>query len=166
VKDLVHDTFIRAYERAGTYQSAEELGPVREGKRTRRWLGSIATRLFLDLREARIRDRAARSMEWYDLVGEQYRRGRVAAEVEAGADPESEGRRALARRALAALEERDRYIVLLSLDWYDRTRKLPFRVPSDVVDGICEKYQITIAYYRQIRYRAMKQLTLCLTAAA
>src|SRR5438309_11705823 len=60
VQDLVQDTFVRAYERAGTHQSHAELGPAREAKKTLRWLNRIGTRLFLDLREKQIKERAAR----------------------------------------------------------------------------------------------------------
>ncbi|MCW2901491.1 MAG: polymerase, sigma-24 subunit, subfamily [Streptosporangiaceae bacterium] len=165
-QDLLQDTFVRAFERANTYVPNEGIGPLRERNLTMRWLAQIATRLFLDIREAQIRERETRSQEWYDRRGEEERTLSVhASEKEDGENlsAATEARRKLACSALAALIERDRHIVLVSLDWYDRTKARPFRVPPDVIIAVCEKFQITTDYYRQIRGRAMKQLSGCLT---
>lgn len=168
VRDLIQDTFVRAFDRADTYVPNEGIGPLRQRMRTTRWLVRIASRLFLDIRESQAREQELRLGEWYDRLAEEARTLSAHASEMDGEHPsaESQARCKLARDALADLLERDRYIVLVSLDWYDRRRVQPFQVPPDVIEAICEKYQITANYYRQIRVRAMKHLTGRLTKAA
>ncbi|MFW5738803.1 MAG: RNA polymerase sigma factor [Myxococcota bacterium] len=47
-EDLVQDTFRRAFERAHTYDPADAIEPESQSRRSRAWMGRIASRLITD----------------------------------------------------------------------------------------------------------------------
>ena len=148
--DLLQDTFLRAFERAGNFKP-RGLAADHAQRRVRAWLASIADRL---IKEKWPRDRQGfvrltqLTQECWQAMGSQEQ-------------PESEGP-ARVRQALSELAPRDRDIILIYMHWYDPELKQQ-RVPPSIVKQICAHYQVTKENFRQIVSRTLKRLEAVLT---
>lgn len=147
-KDLVQDTFIRAYQRAGTFNADGIKDPARLNFRTQAWLGRIARRLFLDM-----------------LRGRDGLREVQLDENDPGPEPEPEPTqssvtstsRQLLDEAIDTLSEREQ-IVLRTTYQYCEPGKKNQHLPHDVVEDLAKTLQTTPENLRQIKRRALRKL--------
>lgn len=73
--------------------------------------------------------------------------------------PEKLIQKNLLEAALANLSEREKYILMAYMQYFDSTQPLK-HLPDDVLNGICIKFTIKPDNVRQIKGRAMKKLKL------
>lgn len=151
-EDLVGDTFIRVYERAGRFRPSESSDPDQRRGRVRAWLVTIATRLLYSsfrakkgAREAQLTDE-----EWAQLDEDTCGR--------ASAEPEPLEHR-LVREAFEQLNDKQKLVVEATLDSFkvDPGRKQQ-RLSNEDSQALAEKLGTTPEDVRQTRKRAYKKM--------
>lgn len=150
VEDLVADTFLRARDKASTYDAHGINDPDRLRALTRGWLGRIAINLAND----RIRGRS-KPKEF--LVDESFWLKRL---EEAAPAPEEEPpspRVAAASDAFAQLAEREREVLRVTAEHYGPDGK-PHSMPPEALDALADTLGLTRASVRQLRKRAREKL--------
>ncbi len=185
VDDLVIMTFQRAFKRADSYNSDGIVDPEHSRARTFRWLTTIAKNLMRDwLRSSsehhppaltsiakpdrQIEGQFARAAE--EAKPRRYARlpddavekihDPTAIQKFIGNDDESpltispEGK--CLQEALATLAEREREILLLSAQYSIDGKQL--RLPPDVLNGLCARWETTKMNVRKIRMRARNKV--------
>jgi RNA polymerase sigma factor (sigma-70 family) len=145
-KDLVQDTFIRAYQRAGTFNADGIKDPDRLKLRTQAWLGRVARRLFLDV-----------------LRGRDGLREVQLDENDPGPEPEptqssvTSTSRQLLDEAIETLSEREQIVLRTTYQYYEPGKKNQ-HLPHDVVEDLAKSLQTTPENLRQIKRRALRKL--------
>lgn len=142
VDDLVHDTLVRAYERAITYD-AQQSTPDDSRRRARAWLGGIAANLF--------RSALRRTPSYAGLES-----------VEEMAAPEPDGsppspRKQALDEALASLSEREQAVLRVTF-LHARPGEGHQRLPNAVSTALADELGISPAGVRKIRQRALSKL--------
>ena len=143
VDDIVHDTLVRAFERAVTYDSAES-DPDSSRRRARAWLGGIAANLF--------RSALRRTPDFATLES-----------VDEAAEPESEGHRAPTPReqaldeALASLSERERTVLRVTF-LHVRPGAEHQRLSNAVSKALADELGVSSAGVRKMRERALRKV--------
>ncbi len=154
VADTVHEAFIRAHDRAETFNAD---AADRAGGSARPWLCKIVTRLCLQ----RIQDDAKESAVLAERHNEDHRRHLApvtsSVSLDDGRVPDWKEVACRAATSLARLSDRDRHVLVSSLDWYNKETK-EFDVPADVIEELCEMHGVSHDNYRQIRYRSFKKV--------
>jgi RNA polymerase sigma factor (sigma-70 family) len=173
---LAQEAMIQAYERASTFRSDETLGADASRRRTLAWLGRIARNLYVSgLRGQRgvtagtltgaDGEEALRLSE----KGRLLSRGELQREIKeledkatgvAGDDEDeiSDYQRAL-QEGLDALTQRERDILIATYEHYDSVKpERQQRLPPEVIEEICQRYEINADNLRQIRKRAYQKL--------
>ncbi len=147
IRDLAQDTFIRAYERAETFDSGELTDPEKLRLRARAWLGKIA----LNILRTMLRGQAGtstHSLEWEEWEKVPEPPPAVNSNsIESG----------LVRNALATLPEREQHVLRVTYQWY-RPDKKHQRLPHGVVANLAETLGTTPVNIRQMRSRALKKI--------
>ena len=145
-EDLVQETFGRAFERAHTYDPGDAHDPEAQRRRTRAWLGRIASRLLADAL------RRPRELAASPLV-ERAQSERISA------PPSSRrrGRLAVMSEALEQLSEREQDVLRVSA-LYQKTGEAHQRLPNEVSAELAVRWGTTNDNIRAIRSRAMKKL--------
>jgi RNA polymerase sigma factor (sigma-70 family) len=151
-EDLVQETFHRAFERAHTFQAAEDLDAARALARTRAWLSRVATNLLADqlhrLREISATPYLERVS--CDAIDEQA--------------PSSRPSRVdLVAQGLEELTEREQDVLRVSA-LYFKAGEEHNRLPNAVSADLAQRWQTTNENIRAVRARAMKKLKAFLTA--
>ena len=148
VRDLVQETFVRAFERAETFKSRGSTDGDAIRRRVRGWLGRIANRLFLDT----LRGPAESRLPETDSVAATSPADVDDCELDQGSP-----RVKLIREALATLTERERHVLRVTADWYrpDRAHK---RVSKAEMSTLAGQLQTTAVNIRQIRKRAIDKI--------
>jgi RNA polymerase sigma factor (sigma-70 family) len=144
VEDLVQETFYRAFDRAGTFNSGEAWDADSERRRTRAWLGRIAERLLADWLAG---SREVAASPYLDTL----------AEPEAAPTSSSSPKLRLLREALDTLSERERDVLRASA-LYFRIGEEHQRLPNEVSAELARRWQTTSENVRAIRSRATKKL--------
>lgn len=148
--DLVQDTFIRAYERAETFDVDGSLTAEEVRLCVRAWLGKIAENLFLSYHKANADKLLLPDEEWQKLDGQPSK-----AEVE---DPEQwSADRRLLEKALDTLNEKERIVVNFTYSYHrpgEEHQRLPNRVCEEIADMIGTKR----SSLRKIRQRALEKI--------
>lgn len=151
-EDLVGDTFIRVYERAGRFRPSESSDPDQRRGRVRAWLVTIATRLLYSSFRANkgARETQLTDEEWAQL--DEATCGGVSAE------PEPLEHR-LVREAFEQLNDKQKLVVEATLDSFkvDPGRKQQ-RLSNEDSKALAEKLDTTPEDVRQIRKRAYKKM--------
>jgi DNA-directed RNA polymerase specialized sigma24 family protein len=161
VRDLVHEVWVRAYERAETYAAvpAEASDPTTQSAGeveswTMGWLRSIARSVHFD--QVRV---ARRSHVPQRGTGEPLR-PKPPTLCRHGPDdvPSNDDRRyEVICELLAELPERDRDVLHVSFLWYGLEDK-ECRIPREEVGYLKRRWHIDEAYIRQIRRRVLKKV--------
>ncbi|MHC4717688.1 MAG: RNA polymerase sigma factor [Planctomycetota bacterium] len=145
--DLVADTFQRAYQRAGTFDSAGIDDAERLRLRARAWLGRIAQRLA----QTALRGRGRMPTRFLDQDAWQQ----VAREpARAGAEAEAIQR---VRRAIESLNDKEQTVIRVTFQWYQPDREHQ-RLPNDVAADLAATLGTTPENLRQIRRRALRKI--------
>ncbi|MDT7858267.1 sigma-70 family RNA polymerase sigma factor [Rubrivirga sp. S365] len=143
VDDVVHDTLVRAFERALTYDGADS-DPDSSRRRARAWLGGIAANLF--------RSALRRTPDFATLES-----------VDETAAPDSEDRPAPTAReraldeALAALSERERTVLRVTF-LHVRPGAEHQRLSNAVSKALADELGVSPAGVRKMRERALRKV--------
>lgn len=145
-EDLVQDTFHRAFERAHTYDPADAVDPDAQRRRTRAWLGRIATRLLADALRRPNEIAATPFVEQAPLERQS-------------APPSSRrrGRLQLVSEGLEQLTDREQDVLRVTA-LYQRAGETHQRLPNEVSAELATRWGTTNENIRAIRSRAMKKL--------
>lgn len=148
-KDLVQDTFVMAYRRAGTFvadRSAQD-DPLRARAQVRAWLSSIAKNVFLSANRRNVQvDLAVVSLTPFEENRQQ-----------SGEGSEDSAKVRAMRDALEQLDTRERDILLTTLE-YERPGAENQRLPNEVMRQLAERVRTTPENIRTIRKRAKAKL--------
>jgi RNA polymerase sigma factor (sigma-70 family) len=145
VGDVVHDTFIRAYERAATYEEPEAAEDGLRHRQIRAWLGQIANNIVMDLfrREPQISFVDDKELQEVQVREEEPN--------------ESCGRLKLLEEALDNLSDREQDVLRATAQWYVPGQKQQ-RMPNSEMKRLAADLQTSAANIRQIRLRAIRKL--------
>jgi RNA polymerase sigma factor (sigma-70 family) len=147
VRDLVQDAFIRAYEKAATFDSDGLADADKLRLRARAWLGKIA----LNLLRTMLRGQAGASVQ--NLEEEAWEN--VPEQTPAASSDSAESR--LVRDALGQLSEKEQHVLRVTFQWY-QLDKPHQRLPNEVVAELARTLGTTPANIRQLRSRALKKI--------
>jgi RNA polymerase sigma factor (sigma-70 family) len=146
-EDVVQDTFLRAYEKAGTFDSSVVAESKRRGCRA--WLGRIATNIIKDRLKIDIsqKNSSIEEIKEKDLVESLWcskftRDSKVVRLVE---------------EATENLTEREKDVLLEWQLWYKPGERNQ-RLPNDVSRDLANRWGTTTDHIRMIRYRAFKKI--------
>ncbi len=144
VEDLVQETFVRAFARAGTYHGGDAWDRDSQRRRSRAWLGRIAQRLLADwLTDVR----EVSASPYLDTLPEPE-----------PAPPSSRSPKLrLLREGLDTLNERERDVLRVAA-LYFRPGEEHQRLPNEVSTELAQRWQTTSENIRAIRSRATKKL--------
>ena len=144
-EDLTQETFQRAFERAHTFEAADDLDADHQRMRARAWLGRIATNLLTDHLH-RLREVSA--SPYLDRV--------TTSGLDEDQPPSQSPRARLVAEGLERLTERERDVLRVSALHYKAGD--PQRLPNDVSAELASRWETTNENIRAIRVRAMKKL--------
>ena len=143
VEDLVHDVFIRTYQKASTFSCSSDSDPAGQRRAVRAWLGTVTSNLFRD----RFRNELV-----LELPGDDFLEL-----CEASSPSQEESQTNLlqrAREALNSLSEREQDVLRTTAQWYQPGARQQ-RLPHKVVTTLAERCNTSPQNLRQIRSRAM-----------
>jgi RNA polymerase sigma factor (sigma-70 family) len=145
--DIVQDTFIRVFEKAGTFDGGGMTDPEVLRRRARKWLGRIAHNIFIDI--LRGRDGATEEpIDEQSLGGEPEKdQASVAASAE----------RELLDEAIDSLSERKQLVLRTTFQYYQPGKKNQ-RLPNHVAEGLAKTLKTTSDNIRQLRHRALQDI--------
>jgi RNA polymerase sigma factor (sigma-70 family) len=147
VEDLVHNTFIRAYERASTFQASDQKGnPDSERAHVRAWLGKIAENLLRDS----FRRTCTLTLVTDDELDLENSRNEPRHSEESSTEIQGMA------EALSTLTEKEQDILRLTALWYRPGKEL--RIPPDELQKLASVYSTTAVTIRQIRKRAIEKV--------
>lgn len=151
-EDLVDDTFIRAYERAGTFRPSESSDPDQRRGRVRAWLVTIAKRLLYSS------FRAKKGAKEEQLTDEEWERLDEITCGRASAEPEPMEHR-LVREAFEQLNDKQKLVVEATLDSFkvEPGRKQQ-RLSNEDSKALADKLGTTPEDVRQTRRRAYRKI--------
>jgi RNA polymerase sigma factor (sigma-70 family) len=141
--DLVQETLIRAYDRAGTFNAAGIKDTERLERRTRAWLGRIALNIFRDM----LRDRDGRREVPLD-------ENDPAPEPEPRQTSLTSARRQLIDEAIDSLSEREQIVLRTVYQYYEPGKNLP----RPVIEDLANSLKTTSDNLRQIKSRALRKM--------
>jgi RNA polymerase sigma factor (sigma-70 family) len=145
-EDLAQETFQRAFDRAHTFEAADELAADHQRMRARAWLGRIATNLLADHLQQRREVPASPYLEQVTCRG-----------LDDDEPPGSSPGARLVAAALETLSERERDVLRVSA-LHHRAGEAHQRLPNAVSAELAERWKTTNDNVRAIRVRAMKKL--------
>jgi RNA polymerase sigma factor (sigma-70 family) len=144
--DIVQETFIRAYDRAATFNGEGITDPDRLSRRVKAWLGRIAVNIFRDLLRGRAGIREV-SLDEQEIAKEP--------------DPVSvsapSANRLLLDEAIDSLSDREQRVLRTTFQYYQPGRTHQ-RLPNDVAEGLATELGTTSENVRQIRRRALRKI--------
>ena len=141
--DLVQETLIRAYDRAGTFNGAGIKDTQRLERRTRAWLGRIALNIFRDI----LRDREGRREVPLD-------ENDPAPEPEPRQTSLTSARRQLIDEAIDSLSEREQIVLRTVFQYFEPGKNLP----RPVIEDLANSLKTTSDNLRQIKSRALRKI--------
>lgn len=169
VDDLVQETMIQAYKAAHTFKPGDATDEALR-VRTLAWLGIIARNIYNSTwrtkKDVTVNDFAEQDVEGNVILSERERRlnlGKISREIREAEDKvagfnrndksRASNQKQLLHNALETLTERERDILLATHDHYQRGQ-VQQRMPQQVIDEICERYNINSTHLRKLRGRA------------
>lgn len=147
INDLLQDTFLRVYEKAGTFKSTGVKSHKEAEAIVRAWMGRIAINIFLERcrQKKKNKQEYPDNIEWEDIPS---RPGSVNIKTE---------EKQIIEKALYTLSERDKAIILASFQYYD-FEEGDFKIPKEELNALCDRFQTTRDNIRQIRKRALQKI--------
>lgn len=144
VEDLVGETFLRAWDRAGTFKQ-QAVDPAERRRKVVAWLCRIAKRLFLDA----VRTRAGIRV---DPFPEDF-------PEPADRDPDEPKHGPKARLAVEVLNEMDEIdrVVLIETERWRNVQTGSCRLPNGVAQELASRFDTSKANVRQVRHRARRE---------
>ena len=151
IEEIVHDTFIRAYERAGTYTASGDSDEITARRRVRAWLGRISENIVHDL------FRHEPALVLLDEITEDL----AAPEVGVSDDCPPTAELARLEAAFDNLSDREQEVLRTTSFWIKPEQRQQ-RLPNSVMAKLAASLNTTPENIRQIRARAMSKLRLSL----
>ncbi|MGI8835653.1 MAG: RNA polymerase sigma factor [Pyrinomonadaceae bacterium] len=146
-RDLVQDTFIRAFNKAATFNGDRIIDPDRLKRRTRAWLGRIALNIFRDMLRGRDGTREV-PLDDNDIGAEPEL---------VQSSPSTSANRLLLDEAIDSLSEREQIVLRTTFQYY-QPGKQNQHLPHDVVEDLAKSLETTSDNVRQIRSRALRKI--------
>lgn len=146
VEDLVMETFRRVYEKAHTYKACGAMDANGARRNVLAWVGAVAHNACAD--HYRHPDSGLKLIDDWESVETLIVPTKVA-----GLSPDLQ----LVHEALATLSERDRTVLLVTMQYYDPTRPHQ-RLPDGVASDLAKGFDTTPENIRKIRERALAKL--------
>jgi RNA polymerase sigma factor (sigma-70 family) len=146
INDLVQDVFMRAYERAETFDSGglQEPEPLR--RRARSWLGTIAKNILRD---------TLRAGSGISIIHLEHKELEDFAREPRQSDSDSPRMRLLLA-AFGKLTKKEQYVLRVTLEWCEPGKHQ--RLPNHVAADLAKTLNTTSANIRQIRRRALQKI--------
>lgn len=145
VSEVVQDTFVRAYEKAGTFDSRGITGVDDQRLLVRGWLGVISENIVRD---------SFRGQPEVSFVEDEVLESQELTEDPPG-EPSIRAQRM--ESALEALNDREQLVLRTTALWY-RPGQSQQRLPNKVMSQLANSLNTTPDNVRQIRARAMGKL--------
>lgn len=149
VAEIVQETFVRAYQKSGTYRPDDGASDTTsQRRRVRAWLGQIAENLIKDAfrREPQI--------VFFEDVAEPDLGDALGADRSCPSDSESLHR---LEEALKELTDREQEVLRATAFWYQPGKRQQ-RLPNSAMAKLAADLNTTPDNIRQIRARAMSKL--------
>lgn len=147
IEGLVHDTFIRAYEKAATYRAPQEPEDPSTGRRrARAWLGRISQNILRDY------FRNAPQITFTDEL--EYAQD---PSPDSAADETPPQRLTRLEEALRQLSEAEQEVLRVTATWHQPGERHQ-RLPNSVMQRLASSLNTTPDNIRQIRVRALNKL--------
>lgn len=164
-RDLAHEVWIRAYERADTYvppptspSAAVTAASAEVELWTKGWLRSVARSVFFDQVRHASRCLVPERGTGLALHPKQNKSRRPEDEpADDAAALRARERLKVIFDSIANLPERDRDVVHVSFQWYGPDDQ-ECRIPQEELRYLCKRWGIDEAYIRQIRRRVLKMV--------
>lgn len=148
VEDMVTDTFLRVFEKAGMYQPCGEKSPDRQRRNVRAWMGAVAMNVCRD--HFRHPDtRLTLVDDWHDH--QAHRRKQDDCPVVLTDDLKC------VHEAMKHLNDREESIVRVTMAYW-KIGEEHQRLPNKVADDLARSLDTSPENVRKIRERAMKKL--------
>jgi RNA polymerase sigma factor (sigma-70 family) len=152
-EDLVDDTFIRVYERAGKFRPSESSDPDQRRGRVRAWLVTIAKRLLYSSL------RAQKGVQEAQLTDEEWERLDEETCGGASAEPESLEHRLVREAFEQVLSAKEKLVVEATLDSYKvEPGRRQQRLSNEDSKALADKLSTTPEYVRHVRKRAYRKI--------
>jgi RNA polymerase sigma factor (sigma-70 family) len=152
VTDIVHDGFMRAFERAATFDCREVCDPLAERQKCRAWLITIIANLvrdrFRDQPDVALVAEDPEAAEQPDTADPDPTQGQV---------PESDRLRLL-RAGFALLSTTEQTVLHATMSWWQPDQENQ-RMPHTALQRLSEETGKSAENIRQIRSRAIRKLT-------
>lgn len=156
--DIFQNTLLKVLNKANTFKSKNPDGDSKNiSVEIKAWLSRIAYNELINFLRKNPDEKALsnpfreKSINLADTIIEDYEE-----EVET-IKPEKVIQKNLLESALATLTEREKYILMAYMQYFDPAQPLK-HLPDDVLSSICVKFTIKADNVRQIKSRAMKKL--------
>ena len=157
--DLVHETFLRVFEKANTFKGDGTTDSAQSRIQVRAWIGRIAHNLFQDM---------LRKHGCLRLLGDRA----AAIQDDAKARPQSVGSdeppspaMQAILQAIDSLSAREQEIIRVTWQYYTPGQKQQ-RLPHDVVAQLARDCNTTPENMRKIRERAMRKIKAMLLSSS
>jgi len=149
-KDLVNDTFLRAFKKAGTYCEPSGLDQDAKRRYVRAWLAKVARNLIRDLLRAVPEDGPDRQLD-----DEGWNEQAAPTAGEEGASPAVLA--VLVEVLQNDLDEREREVLRKTYQYWVPGRTAQ-RLPNKVAEEVAQQLGTTSENLRKIRQRALKKV--------
>ena len=154
--DLVHETFLRVFEKANTFKGDGTTDSAQSRRQVRAWIGRIAHNIFQDMLRRLKGDRAAAIRLQDDA--------KIRPQAVGPDDPPSPVLQAILQ-AIDSLSEREQEIIRVTWQYYTPGQKQQ-RLPHDVVARLARDLNTTPENLRKIRQRAVRKIKAMLLSSS
>lgn len=147
INDLLQDTFLRVYEKAGTFKSTGAKNVKESEAHVRAWIGRIAINIHRDRyrRNKKNNEEHLDDIEWENIPNRPESINIKTEEVQ------------VIEKALDQLSEREKAIILVSFQYYD-SEEGDSQISKEELNALCDRFQTTRDNIRQIRKRALQKI--------
>jgi len=150
INDIVHDTFVKAFSRAETFDHKESCPPDIQQRKCRAWLAAIAERIVRD------RFKGQPEISLVDTTEIERTESTSQESTDQTDVPESERLRLL-KSAFASLSEVEQTVLRATMSWWQHDQQHQ-RMPNAAMQELCRQIDKSPDNVRKIRSRAMEKL--------
>lgn len=147
INDLLQDTFLRVYEKAGMFKSTRAKNVKESEAHVRAWIGRIALNIHRDRyrRNKKTNEEHLDDIEWENIPNRPESINIKTEELQ------------VIEKALDHLSEREKAIILVSFQYYD-SEEGDSQISKEELNALCDRFQTTRDNIRQIRKRALQKI--------
>lgn len=147
INDLLQDTFLRVYGKAGTYKYIGTKNFKESEANVRAWIGRIAINIHHDnyRKNENNNEEYLDDIEWENIPKRPESINIKTEQIQ------------IIEKVLGTLSERDKAIILASYQYYD-FEEGDFKIPREELNALCDRFQTTRDNIRQIRKRTIQKI--------